>query len=175
MPNFFRNFPIVNYSFGGLPDTVLFENITAYIKIIDDIKDNVAFYETTFIDDFERPDTLSFKLYGTVNYYWTFYYLNNDIRESGWPLAELELQNKLKSDYPHRTIVTQNDISKKFKVGDTVEGQTSGTTGTVVKRFIDLGQIVVKTSDNFSVGELVIPNNSISDTITVASLSLIHI
>lgn len=169
MPNFFRNFPIVNYSFGGLPDKVLFENITAYIKIIDDIKDNVAFYETTFIDDFERPDTLSFKLYGTVNYYWTFYYLNNDIRESGWPLAELELQNKLKSDYPHRTIVTQNDISTKFKVGDTVEGQTSGTTGTVVKRFIDLGQIVVKTSDNFGVGELVIPNNSISDTITVAS------
>jgi len=122
-----------------------------------------------FIDDFDRPDTLSYSLYGTPDYYWTFYYLNNDIRESGWPLAELELQDKLKADYPNRTIVTQTPIATTIKVGDVVVGQTSGSVGTVIKKFIDLGQVVVSSPDNFGVGELVIPNSRDADTITVSS------
>ena len=169
MSSFFRNFPIITYTFGNETDRVLFENISVYIKIIDKLKDNIAFYETEFINDFERPDTLSNKLYGTTDYYWTFYYLNDDVRESGWPLAELEIQEKLKADYPHRTIVTQTPIASAIKVGDTVVGQTSGSTGTVIKKFIDLGQVVVKCPDNFAVGELVVPNNRIADTITVSS------
>jgi len=169
MADFFRNFPIIPYRFGTEPNTVAFQNITTYIKIIDELKGNIAFYETVFIDDFDRPDTLSYSLYGTPDYYWTFYYLNNDIRESGWPLAELELQDKLKADYPNRTIVTQTPIATSIKVGDVVVGQTSGSVGTVIKKFIDLGQVVVSSPDNFGVGELVIPNSRAADTIVVSS------
>jgi len=61
MADFFRNFPIIPYRFGTEPNTVAFQNITTYIKIIDELKGNIAFYETVFIDDFDRPDTLSYK------------------------------------------------------------------------------------------------------------------
>ena len=169
MSNFFNSFPVITYAFGNNPDRILFQNITAYIKIIDDIKDDIAFYQTEFINDFERPDTMSFKLYGTTDFHWTFYYMNDDIRESGWPLAELEIQDKLKSDYPNRTITTQNSIASTIRIGDTVVGQSSGSVGTVVKKYIDLGQIIVKSPDNFGVGELIVPEDRIADTITVNS------
>jgi len=169
MANFFNSFPVITYAFGNNPDRILFQNITAYIKIIESLKDNTVFYETQFINDFERPDTMSFKLYGTTDFYWTFYYMNDDVRESGWPLAELEIQDKLKSDYPHRTITTQDPIASTVLVGDTVVGQSSGSIGTVVKKYIDLGQIIVKSPDNFGVGELVVPEDRIADTITVNS------
>ena len=169
MSNFFNSFPVITYAFGNNPDRILFQNITAYMKIIDDIKDDIAFYQTEFINDFERPDTMSFKLYGTTDFHWTFYYMNDDIRESGWPLAELEIQDKLKSDYPNRTITTQNSIASTIRIGDTVVGQSSGSVGTVVKKYIDLGQVIVKSPDNFGVGELVVPEDRIADTITVNS------
>jgi len=88
MATFFQNFPLVNYNFGNEADTALFQNISAYIKIIDDLKDDVAFYTTVHIQDYDRPDSFSFKLYQTTEFYWTFYYLNDDIRESGWPLQK---------------------------------------------------------------------------------------
>ena len=37
MATFFQNFPLVNYNFGNETDTALFQNISAYIKIIDDL------------------------------------------------------------------------------------------------------------------------------------------
>ena len=64
---FFRNFPVVNYNFGDETFTTLFQNITAYINIIDNLQDDVSFYNTYFIDQGERPDTLSNKLYGSMD------------------------------------------------------------------------------------------------------------
>jgi hypothetical protein len=174
MANIFKNYPLVNYRFGTSPDLSLFENITTYISILDNMREDLVFYETDFINDFERPDTLSFKLYGSTTYYWTFYYLNDDIRESGWPLAELELKEKLKSDYPHRTVTTADPLASTIRVGDTVEGKTSGSVGTVVKKFIDLGQVVIRSPDNFGQSELIVPFDAsggerTADTIQVHS------
>ena len=157
MANLFKNYPLVTYRFGSSPELSMFENITTYISILDGMKEDLTYYETEMINDFERPDTLSFKLYGSTAYYWTFYYLNDDIRESGWPLAELEIQEKLKSDYPNRTVTTEDPIGSTIRVGDTVVGQSSGSTGIVVKKHIDLGQVVIKSPDNFGTSELIVP------------------
>ena len=170
MSNFFQNFPLVNYNFGTETTTALFQDISAYIKVIDDIKDDIAFYTTVHIQDYDRPDNFSFKLYGTTEFYWTFYYLNDDIRESGWPLPQQDLLPKAKLDYPHRVITTTADISKTFLPGHTVTGALSGTVGTVVKRYLDLGQIVVNpfskvlsiTLDNAGSGYLSAPTVTIT-------------
>ena len=143
MSQFFQNFPLVEYNFGDEVDPALFQNISAYIKVIDDIADDIAFYTTVHIQDYDRPDSFSYKLYGTTEFYWTFYYLNDDIRESGWPLPQQDLLPKAKLDYPNRTIITTGNISKTFLPGHTVEGAKSGIRGTVVKRYLDLGQIIV--------------------------------
>lgn len=159
MSNFFKNFPLIGYSFGGNLDPVLFQNISAYVSLIDEIGDDTVYYNTITINDFERADTLSYKLYGTTDYYWTFFFLNNDIRESGWPVDELGLKSKAEKDYPNRTITTMDDIADTFLIGDTVTGNSSGTIGTVVKRYLDLGQIIVKTEnwDAYSDGEAITP------------------
>ena len=158
MSQFFRNFPLIGYNFGNESEPALFQNISAYIKVIDDISDDIAFYTTVHIQDYDRPDSFSYKLYGTTEFYWTFYYLNDDIRESGWPLPQQDLLPKAKLDYPNRTIITTGNISKTFLPGHTVTGSTSGSTGTILKRYLDLGQIIVNSPNNFTAGENITPS-----------------
>ena len=126
MSQFFKNFPLVNYNFGNEVTPSIFQNLSVYIRLIDEIKDDIAFYTTLFIQDYDRPDSLSYKLYDTTEFYWTFYYLNTDIRESGWPLPYQDLLPKAKKDYPHRAVTTTADISKTFLPGHTVSGSVSG-------------------------------------------------
>jgi len=165
MSQFFRNFPLINYNFGTETTGALFQDISAYIKVIDDIKDDIAFYTTVHIQDYDRPDNFSFKLYGTTEFYWTFYYLNDDIRESGWPLPQQDLLTKAKLDYPHRSVITTADISKTFLPGHTVTGALSGSTGTVIKRYLDLGQIIIDSPNNFNAGENITPSiNGVAQT-----------
>ena len=165
MAEFFRNFPVIGYDFGNETNPALFQDISAYIKVIDEIKDDIAFYSTVHIQDYDRPDNFSFKLYGTTEFYWTFYYLNDDIRESGWPLPQQDLLPKAKLDYPHRSVITTADISKTFLPGHTVTGALSGSTGTVIKRYLDLGQIIIDSPNNFNAGENITPSiNGVAQT-----------
>ena len=66
MSQFFKNFPLITYNFGDEVTPSLYQNLSVYIKLIDEIKDDIAFYTTLFIQDYDRPDSLSFKLYDTT-------------------------------------------------------------------------------------------------------------
>ena len=88
-------YPIISVvgSSGAGTSTVkdTFENISVYADIIDQIKNDVAAYEEYYILPGERPDQVSLKLYDTPNYHWTFFLLNDDIKEQGWPLSNKNL------------------------------------------------------------------------------------
>ena len=96
---FFKNFGLTNYRFGDYESPVLFNNLTQYVDIIDQIKDQTSFYNKYTIVSGERPDTLSQELYGTTDYYWTFYLMNDQLRESGWPILDHELDAYAKKAY----------------------------------------------------------------------------
>ncbi len=145
---YFQRFPFVNYNFGDNEANTIFPNITAYIDIVDQLKDEVAFYEKYTILDGDRPDIVSQKLYDTPDYHWTFFIMNDGLRESGWPLSEREMRVLVKKRYPHRTVTTQSNIASNFLPGDFVTGKTSGTTGRVIERNLDLGQIVIASDKN---------------------------
>lgn len=145
---YFKNLPKVSYRFGDNESSSLFNNITAYVDIIDQIKQEVSFYEKYTILDGDRPDIVSQKLYGTPNYHWTFFFMNDGLRESGWPMPERELRELVKKRYPHRTVVTESNIASFFLPGVNVVGKTSGTTGRVVERNLDLGQLVIASDKN---------------------------
>ena len=145
---YFQRFPFVNYNFGDNEANTIFPNITAYIDIVDQIKDEVSFYEKYTILDGDRPDIVSQMLYDTPDYHWTFFLKNDGLRESGWPLTEREMRALVKKRYPHRTVTTQSNIASNFLPGDFVIGKTSGTTGRVVERNLDLGQIVIASDKN---------------------------
>tara|TARA_B100000424_G_scaffold271225_1_gene273063 strand:- start:1912 stop:2640 length:729 start_codon:yes stop_codon:yes gene_type:complete len=169
---YFKDFGNLFYKFGNEVDPVIFEDISRYVDIIDQIKDDLTFLNVHTIQEGFRPDQVSIQLYGNPLYYWTFYLLNDDLREQGWPLINHELQEYIKKIFPNTTITTRNTISDKFKVGQTVTGNTSGASGEIIRRDLSLGQIVVRGSVSFSTGGEVMNSTNSSGTVeTITSVS----
>lgn len=148
---YFQDFKKLNYQFGNESTFEVFQNITAYADIIDSIKDDAAFYTFDQIYEGFRPDQLSQKLYGTPVYYWTFYLLNDNLRLQGWPLTNRELEEKVILEYPNTVITTRDSLTGIFKPGQTVVGSTSGSTGTIIHRNVELGQLVIEGTHNFTI------------------------
>ena len=162
--NYFKHVPATAYLFGDETLPVIFRNISVYATIIDEIKDNVALYRDHYIQEFERPDQISNKLYGTPNFHWTLYLLNDKLKDRGWPLSNRELLAKIYNDYSHKTITTRNNISTSLLTGQTVTGLTSGATGTIDHRHISLGQLVlINVTGVFLANETIISTNASGD------------
>tara|TARA_B100000424_G_C22940222_1_gene500355 strand:+ start:810 stop:1844 length:1035 start_codon:yes stop_codon:yes gene_type:complete len=145
--SFFKNFPFVQYNFGDEINPAVFQNLTAYVDIVDQFKDDLSFYELYHIKDNERPDNLSYQLYGTQDYYWTFYLLNDKLRQQGWPLAEDEIHTLSKKYYPNTVLKTNRSLHGKFYVGDIAAREPFSNPAfkaRILSKDLDLGQIVVK-------------------------------
>lgn len=152
---YFQRFEKLYYKFGDETAFNIMQNLTQYVDLIDQIKPQLAFYEDYMIKSGDRPDTLSLQLYGDTSYYWTFFLLNDHLRESGWPLMNEEVRSRAKDYYPHRVVTSTTDLATAeggydFRVGRQVEGQTSGTVGTIIKRNLDLGQLIIDTETAFT-------------------------
>lgn len=120
MSNYFRNFPVVDYRFGNNELPVKFQHLGTYVDILDQVKQYSVYYETYTIENGERPDALSFKLYETPNYYWTFYLLNHNLRDHGWPLRDAEVWPLAQKYYPNTCFTTTGVIREKtLKLIDT--------------------------------------------------------
>lgn len=149
MSTFFQSFPLIDYNFGDEIAPSLFQNLSVYIDLIDQIAEDGLFYENYTILDGERPDTVSYKLYGTTDYYWTFFLLNDHIRQQGWPLSVQEIYSYSRLYYPNVVISTEEitDLFRSFKRGDVVtQGNLVNPTakGSILERNLDLGQLTVK-------------------------------
>lgn len=103
--SYFKDFPLTRYKFGNNLPEVYIQDISIYVDLLDQLSDATAFYQKYTILDGDRPDTLSYKLYGTTDYHWTFYLLNPTLRESGWPLSYKELESSLETAYPGISIM----------------------------------------------------------------------
>lgn len=92
---FFKQFPKEKYSIesnGVLTDIV---DIYRYVDVVEKASQNVLAYKYVDTFDGERPDNLSQRLYGTPDYYWTFF-LTNDFLKDGigaWPKSDSEVRN----------------------------------------------------------------------------------
>jgi hypothetical protein len=103
MPNFFAKYPKVNYDL--VSDGSIFEltDITRSVVInTNKIQDDNALYTYYEIEDGERPDIVSHKLYDDIQYYWTFFIINNFLRDgylSSWPLSYRNFTKMIESEY----------------------------------------------------------------------------
>jgi len=162
MANYFRKFPAIPYRFGDETSFALFDNLSIYNDLIDQVSDEITFYQYYNILDGDRPDTLSYKLYGNTKYHWTFYLLNDQLRESGWPLTEQEVSTALVKHFPGWAITSNckdlegiklngtdadDSIGGLFTVGQSIIGYSTSHTGTIINRQIDIGQFIIQ-SDN---------------------------
>ena len=169
---YFAPFENVQYKFGDADNAdTIFQNVSAYADILDTFKESFQHYLTYTVLDGDRPDVISAKLYDDPKYYWTFYLMNDHIRRRGWPLGYNQLLEKTTAAYPNTTLVfrtdddgiphvghptSNSDLIKIFGVGSLIEGTQSGATGRVVRKNLDLGQIVISNSTgNWINGETV--------------------
>jgi len=176
---FFENFKRVNYVYGDEFEKEggaslqlnLVQDLSQYVDVVDQVRESVHFYEPYNIIENERPDQVSYKLYGTPIYHWTFFMMNDHLREQGWPLNNLQLEATVKRDFPNQFIYSKGDLSKVFLVGDYVFGSRSGAEGKVLRRYLDLGIIIIETQDKFQVGEAVNVRSFVPNTATIVAES----
>ena len=103
--SFFRNFPLVDYSFNGVVQTSvdLFRNA----KLRDSSVDNITEYLLYEIDDGDRPDNVSYSLYGETDYHWTFFVINENLRNGlgSWPMSSEQFERYLAGKYDDYTVL----------------------------------------------------------------------
>lgn len=177
--DFFRNFPRVDYKFGddfekqGGGDAVfeLTQDISAYVDIVDTIRQNSSYYSSYYILENDRPDVVSQKIYGTPAFHWTFFMMNDKLREFGWPLTFIELERKIKRDFPHKFIETRADLTGVFLPGERAVASTSAGNGVILRRNLDTGILFIDSTNSFRVGETVTTAtySGLTSSITVAS------
>lgn len=166
---YFLNFPSSFYRFGNEQSVNSFPDISAYVDIIDSVKDDISFYRYYTILDGDRPDNVSQKLYGSPYFYWTFFLLNDNLKQQGWPLSNQRLEQKVKKDFPNTTVTTTNNLTGIFLPGQTIEGLSSGETATIIHRRLDFGQLIVSGSPQFINGEII--TSTVEDTLQTATVA----
>ena len=63
---YFNDFNKIFYKFGDEVDTVVFQDLSLYTDIIDQVKDGISFLNFHTIQEGFRPDQVSIQLYGTL-------------------------------------------------------------------------------------------------------------
>lgn len=155
---YFSNFQKVGYDLDGDGYSSQLTNLTHFSRIGTKYLDNVSFYSYYNISEGERPDTVSYKLYGTTDYYWTFFIINSSLYNAfnDWPKGTADLKEFVEAKYQNYAAIsapigsTFDDIAGKFEIGETVQGGVSGALGTLIAKYPTLGYIeIAPTSGTF--------------------------
>ena len=152
--SYFRNFPLYPYKFGNETEANLIQNLSVYVDLVEELtSDDMNLYEIQYIRDGERPDQMSQRIYDTPNYYWTFFFANEKLRISGWPLDENEVFDVAKKHYPNIVLTTEGAMSEKFNVGNVVIQEPTQSSdvfsgpisiGKILEKNLDMGQLVIE-------------------------------
>lgn len=136
MSSYFTHFPLVNYDLFFDKQTSQVTDLFRVVKVKKEFRDDITFYTYYDIQDGERPDVVSSKLYGTPDYYWTFFMINDNLvnLHTDWPLSNPDLQHLLEKKYPGYVLLTNEDISTKFSKGTTLQGLISGARATLIDK-----------------------------------------
>ncbi len=157
--SFFKQFPLVDVDIGLDGTLTKMVNIFRSVRQVRSFSDDPTLYSYYEIKNGERPDVVSQQLYGTADFYWTFFVINEFLHDGYkvWPMSQEQLFNYVKTEYEGYAISTrvsfidstiQNSIAGKFQVGEQITGSTSGASGTLTKKNIDLNQLIVQNMTN---------------------------
>jgi hypothetical protein len=172
---YFSNFKKNPYTLNDI-GTLEVTNIALYSKIFARVADDITFYSYyTFVNG-DRLDTISQKLYGTPDYYWTIPLINPDIINTYRDLPKEyneDLIKYLSGLYPGKALklATNQSLAGKFNIGEVV---TFGLyTGVIEQKFPTLGYltVTVTSEDSFPTNQTFTLTGSTSgDTIQIANV-----
>tara|TARA_B100000575_G_scaffold294348_1_gene309688 strand:- start:1704 stop:2486 length:783 start_codon:yes stop_codon:yes gene_type:complete len=169
--SFFKQFPQIQYDFKR--DGILQNMVDIYrsVRPLPSFLDNISAYKFYNVVNGERPDIVSGRIYGTSQFYWTFFVVNEHLHDGyrSWPLSQESLLSYINKQYDGFVIETApsvlndpthgafaNSLAGRFQVGETITGSTSGASGTLTKKITDLSQLVVQNvTGTFEAPELI--------------------
>ena len=167
---FFKQFPKIGYDFARNGITQNIVDIYRNSTILPSTLDNVVTYKYYEIRNGERPDIVSQRLYGSSQYYWTFFILNDFLHDglAAWPMSQEDLLTYMEQEYDGWAITTnpeivrntdqliidfKNSIVGRFKLGEQIVGSISGATGTLTKKNVDMNQLVIQNTTGSFIGD----------------------
>ena len=148
---FFRQFPKTVYDFqsDGIDTQVV--DLFRSVKVRNLYSDDLSIYTYYNINNGDRPDILSNTLYGTPEYYWTFFVVNDKLKSglSEWPMSAGEFDAYMDQEYAGTVIQTYprgaiNSLAGMFSPPDRVQGVISGANGYVVSTDVQLSQLLLR-------------------------------
>ena len=183
---FFKQFPKVEYDFNrqGVINNMI--DIYRSVRPLQNFVDSTSAYTYYEVRNGERPDIVSRQLYGNQNFYWTFFIVNDFLHDGlqTWPMSQEDLFTYIEREYEGYAITTnptitrtsdgllishENSLAGKtptgttglFQLGETITGGTSGATGTLVQKNLDLNQLIVQNVTGAFLGDpTTLPTNT---------------
>ena len=167
---FFKLFPKVGYDLNNNGVLQNIVNIYRSVRPLKEFLDDYSAYNFYEITNGERPDIVSQRLYGTPDFYWTFFLINDYLHDglASWPMSQEDLQKYMQTEYEGFAITTQvviardsdniitdheGSLSGRFTLGETMTGGTSLATGTLTKKLNDLNQLIIQNCTGAYLGD----------------------
>jgi hypothetical protein len=139
--SYFRNFEKGLYDIKGDGNKKLVTDLMTRVKVRQKVLNEVSLYDDYDIPNGERPETTSFKHFGSADFHWVIL-LTNDITDAyyGWPLSDQDFETYITNKYTnpdaiHHYEITQSsgkttgsgpdDYSHKIEVNSTETGAQS--------------------------------------------------
>ena len=103
-PKFFQHFNEIQYAIGadraGNLDYIKFKDYFRSLVIREDIYAKDTLYKNLSVQQGERPDQISYQLYGDEQYYWVILQVNGIVDYwNEWPLSDHELEEFIVRKY----------------------------------------------------------------------------
>ena len=104
---FFSQFPKVKLKIADERTETEYTDIFRHVDVNETLIDDISSYTYYQIEDGERPDTVSYKLYGRPEYHWSFFitneHLKNGLRE--WPRSYREQESYIYEKYDQYSVL----------------------------------------------------------------------
>ena len=106
-PTYFSNLPNLKYSVSinkaGKTNDILIKDYFRLLRIREDVRRTDTLYVDYYIKDGQRPDQISYELYGDEKFYWVILQVNDIIDYNAqWPLSYIALDNYINTKYGGR-------------------------------------------------------------------------
>lgn len=158
MSTYFQNFPTTKYDIFFDKQQTEIVDIFRIVKVKKQFRDDITFYTWYEIQDGERPDVVSTKLYGSAEFFWTFFMMNDNLVNihTDWPLSSDDLEHLASRKYAGTVLTSIDDFSDKFTKNTTVQGLQSGARAIILDKDPNLGVIKIQPiTGTFVSGEII--------------------
>jgi len=106
--SFFKQFPLTNYNIDSTRESNTIIDLFRHVDVNDVLSDDLISYRYYEVGEDERPDIVSQKLYGSSDYYWTFFIINESLKSGidAWPAGRLTRNRTLDLEYKNKGAFT---------------------------------------------------------------------